>query len=264
MAHTEAVRVAVYGGGELGTAVAHRLTRAGFAAFVVEVARPTSVCRAVAAAHAVYQGSVLIDGLVAELAAGAIFAEGMLSRRVLPVLAEPTTAMMERLAPRVYVDATAPRLSELPFALPQRAVAVAVGGRRTAGREVAAVVDTRPLPSLGAVLSSGATEEWPDDASPYLPVRSAYAGNSGVFVAHAQIGDHVLAGDELGVVNGHPVMAPVEGHVRGLLADGLATRAGQLVAEIDLSGDAANCFTISAWARAVAGGVLEAVVALTR
>ncbi|MHB0875523.1 MAG: hypothetical protein ACYC5O_05700 [Anaerolineae bacterium] len=264
MPRPEPVRVAVYGGGELGTAAAQRLAGAGFAVFIVEVARPTALCGAIAAAHAVYRGSVSVDGMVSELAAGAIFAEEMMARDVVPVLAEPTANMLERLAPRAFVDATFPRAGYLPYSAPGGTATVAVGPGRVAGRDVQAVVDTRPLSSLGRVLDAGAIPEWITGPTPFLPVRGVAAPRDGVFAAYTQVGDGVSAGQPLGLLEGIEIGSPEDGHVRGLLADGVVATAGQLLAELDLSGEPANCFTISAWARAVAGGVLEAVVRLTR
>jgi xanthine dehydrogenase accessory factor len=264
MAPAEPIRVAVYGGGELGTAAAHRLRRAGLAPFVVELARPTAVCRAVCAAYAVYAGALTVEGVGFDVAAGAIFAESMMARGLVPLLAQPTANMMERLAPRVYVDATFPRTARLPFEAPKGVPAVAVGAWRLAGREVQATVDTRPLASLGSVLDGGGIQEVAHDAGAFLPVRGVTAPREGVFAAYVQIGDAVSAGQPLGVLQGEEIAGPVDGHVRGLLADGVTAAAGQSLAEIDLSGDPANCFAVSAWARAVAGGVLEAVVRLTR
>ena len=115
MPEPRSVRVAIYGGGELGTAAAHRLRRAGFPVFVVEVGRPTAVCRAVAAAFAIYRGEVVVDDMTFRRAAGALFAEDAMGEDVVPVLAEPTANMIERLRSTVFVDAAWPRLPSLPF-----------------------------------------------------------------------------------------------------------------------------------------------------
>ena len=259
MPEPRSVRVAVYGGGELGTAAAHRLRRAGFPVFVVEVAQPTTVCRAIAAAFAVYEGAVTVDGLRFERVAGALFAEDVMARADVPVLVEPTANMLERLRPAAFIDAAWPRLHSLPFVVPKGAIAAAVGSGREAGVQVGAVVDTGA--ELGRVLLSGSAAP-SASASVFLPVRALAAAVSGIFVAHTEIGQAVSAGEELGVLDGDSVVSPVDGHVRGLLADGVEAVAGQAIAELDLSGESGNCFTISAWARAVAGGALEAVAGL--
>ncbi|MBC7335795.1 MAG: hypothetical protein H5U01_05920, partial [Clostridia bacterium] len=52
--------------------------------------------------------------------------------------------------------------------------------------------------------------------------------------------------------------------VRGLLRAGLAVRPGMKVGDVDPRGDRSLCFAISDKARAVGGGVLEAILYFLR
>jgi xanthine dehydrogenase accessory factor len=63
-------------------------------------------------------------------------------------------------------------------------------------------------------------------------------------------------------VNGIPVVAAIDGMVRGMLFSGLAVEKGMKVGDIDPRGREVNCHTISDKARAVGGGVLEAILNL--
>jgi len=255
------MRVMVCGGGELGTATAHRLSRAGLEVVVREIARPTAVCRAICAAFAVYEGTALVDGIRFERADGVLQAEDILARRVVPVMAAPSPAMVERLRPLVLVDAVQPRSPRRLFARDEASLTLALGPGRVAGRDVRAVVVTAPLFALGAVLEEGEASDAPAAGSAFHPVHLVTAPARGIFVAHTRIGEAVVEGQTLGIVGQYPLVCPRAGYVRGLLADGIEAVGGRPVAE--LAASEAECFTISGWARAVAGGVLEAVLRLS-
>ena len=75
--------VLIKGAGDLGSGVAYRLRRCGFAVAMTELAQPFCVRRAVCFAEAVYAGETIIEGMraqrvdtlaetLATLAAGAI------------------------------------------------------------------------------------------------------------------------------------------------------------------------------------------------
>jgi len=70
----------------------------------------------------------------------------------------------------------------------------------------------------------------------------------------------VSKGTVVAVVDDFPVMAQVSGTVRGLLRDGTKTVKGMKVGDIDPRGKKEHCFTISEKARAIGGGVLEAIL----
>ena len=61
-------------------------------------------------------------------------------------------------------------------------------------------------------------------------------------------------------VEASPVIAAISGILRGLVRDGLPVHAGMKVGDIDPRAKREHCFTISDKSRAIAGGVLEAVM----
>ena len=75
----------------------------------------------------------------------------------------------------------------------------------------------------------------------------------------AAIGDLVKAGEMIAYVGSTPVAATIDGKLRGLLHDGLEVPEGFKIADIDPRGADADYLTVSDKARAIAGGVLEAV-----
>ena len=61
-------------------------------------------------------------------------------------------------------------------------------------------------------------------------------------------------------VNSEPVKALISGVVRGLLRDGTMVYPGMKAGDIDPRGKKENCYSISDKARAIGGGVLEAIL----
>jgi xanthine dehydrogenase accessory factor len=91
--------------------------------------------------------------------------------------------------------------------------------------------------------------------------RVLRAPRAGVLAAARVIGDALAPGEVVARVDGEPVRAPFAGVLRGLLHDGLAVRSGQKIGDVDPRARREHCFTISDKALAVAGGVLEALLA---
>jgi len=82
----------------------------------------------------------------------------------------------------------------------------------------------------------------------------------GVFNPQKTIGDRVTKGSVVAVVDDYPVIAQVSGVVRGLLREEVEVKKGMKVGDIDPRGKRELCFTISEKARAIGGGVLEAIL----
>jgi len=254
------LRVLVCGGGELGTATAHRLLRAGVEVLVAERREPTALCRAVACAFAIYEGQVEVEGLRAARADGALQAEALLQERALPVLIEPTGEMIRHLAPGIVIDARSPKGAPPPWAEATSAALISLGPGSWA--QPKAVVETRPGLLLGSVREAQEATLLPAEDRAPEQIVLARAQASGIFRAATSIGEAVEPGQLLGWVGRQEVPATAAGFVRGLLADGLRASEGQAVAEIYLGPEREACFRLLPWARAVAGGALEAVLAL--
>jgi xanthine dehydrogenase accessory factor len=82
----------------------------------------------------------------------------------------------------------------------------------------------------------------------------------GIFHPQKSIGDRLEMGSVVAVVDDFPVIARISGVLRGLLREGVEVKKGMKVGDIDPRGKKESCFTISDKARAIGGGVLEAVL----
>jgi xanthine dehydrogenase accessory factor len=251
--------VVVRGGGEMASGAARLLFLAGFPVVVLERAEPLAVRRLVAFAEAVFAGEATVDGVRALR----VPAEQLTpTREHVSVAVDPDGAVIARLRPEVLVDARMLKREE-DTARAQAPLVIGIGPGFVAGQDVHAVVETQRGPDLGRVLWSGSAE--PDSARPaavlgFAEKRVVRASRAGTFHAQARIGDIVIPRQVLGFVDTDPVQATIPGLVRGLIADGVRVAQGTKIGDIDPRGPTVDPGRISDKARAVAAGVLEAVL----
>lgn len=256
------ILVVVKGAGDLATGVIHRLHRAGVRVVATELLQPLAIRRAVAFASAVYEGVWEVGGVVARRVADEGAMDRVLAAGEVPVWVDPQAQIVQWLRPDSVVDAimakrnTGTTIADAP-------VVVALGPGFTAGRECHAVIETNRGHDLGRVIFHGQAQ--PDTGTPgrvggKAARRVLRAPADGLFVGRQKIGDLVQAGETAAEVAGQPVVTRIDGVLRGLLHDGLTVRAGCKVGDVDPRAVVEHCFTISDKARAIGGGVLEAIL----
>jgi xanthine dehydrogenase accessory factor len=261
----EDILVVIKGGGDLATGVIHRLHRVGMQVVVTELAQPTVIRRAVAVASAVFEGQVEVEGLVAQLAESDHEIHAALAAGQVPVVVDPRGEVIARLRPTAVVDAIMAKRNTGATAITDAPIVIGLGPGFTAGVDVHAVIETNRGHHLGRVILSGSAEPHtgvPGSTAGFTVERVLRAPCDGTFTGKRRIGDAVEAGEVVASVAGEPVVAKVSGVLRGLLADGLPVRAGMKVGDVDPRGVREHCFTISDKARAIGGGVLEAILYL--
>lgn len=253
--------VVVRGAGDLATGCIVRLARSGFRVVALEAERPTAIRRAVSLCEAVWDGEATVEGVRAFRCDAAPAAWG---RHEVPLLVDPHARAVPGLAPFALVDAILAKRN-VGTRIGMAPVVVGVGPGFAAGKDVDAVVETSRGHDLGRVLLSGSAA--PDTGVPGLiagegRARVLHAPVAGAVKALAAIGDSVEPGSPVLSVGEVVVRAAIGGVLRGLIRPGLEVAAGTKVADVDPRGARESCFTVSDKARAVAGGVLEAVLAL--
>ena len=260
------ILVVVKGGGDLATGVVHRLHRAGMRVMVTELAQPTVIRRAVAVASAVFEGQMEVEGLVARLVESDEGIRADLAEGRVPVIIDPCAEVINRLHPTVVVDAIMAKRNT-GTAITDAPIVIGLGPGFTAGVDVHAVIETNRGHHLGRVILSGSAEPHtgvPGPTAGFTAERVLRAPCEGTLIGKRHIGDPVEAGEAVASVAGQPVAANISGVLRGLLADGLSVKAGMKVGDVDPRCVREHCFTISDKARAIGGGVLEAVLYLLR
>ena len=261
------IKVLIRGGGEMASGIAYRLNRCHMKVLITEVAAPTTVRRTVAFAEAVYRGRHAIESIEAVRVTTAADADAAWANEMIPLFVDPEATVREAIRPHVVVDAimakkgTGTDQSYAPLV-------IGVGPGLVAGVHAHAVVETHRGHNLGRVLWQGQAERdtgVPAPVAGYTEERVLRAPKAGLFKALREIGDTVQAGDIVAQVDGQPVRAEIGGIVRGMLKDGIAVEKAVKAGDIDPRGEAEYCYLISDKARAIAGGVLEAILhSLTR
>ena len=258
--------VVMRGGGDLGTGAALRLQRAGWRVLITELAQPLMIRRAVAFGSAIYEGSIKVEDTIAQRIEQVDETDRIWSLDRIPVIVDADRLIGIQLKPTAMIDAimakhnTGTRLTDAP-------IVVALGPGFVAGVDCHAVVETNRGHNLGRVYYRGSAETdtgVPGQIGGENYRRVLRAPTSGAFHAERKIGEVVKAGEVIGYVGSVPLMAQIDGVLRGVLADGLSIAGGTKVADIDPRGNVRHCFSVSDKAWAVGGGVLEAVMYLAR
>jgi xanthine dehydrogenase accessory factor len=229
--------VLVLGGGDVGSAVAHRLFRAGLEVLICERAASAHARRGMAFTDALFDGSAVLAGVEARWQAdiAGVFACWE-TRRHLPIVTLPDNQLMAQLRFDVIVEATM-RRQQMPADLRlAAAVGIGLGPGHVPGHNCHVAIETQWGESMGRVLRdrpAAARSGGPRALDGVTRERFVAADFSGTWRTQALLGQRVSAGDALGYLAQHAVRAPISGTLRGLARDGVQVRAGQRVIEVD-------------------------------
>lgn len=253
--------VIIKGGGDLATGVASRLHRSSFAIIMTELPQPTVVRRTVAFAQAVYSGEHIVEGVKA-VKANISEAPIILAAGEIPIVTAQTEACLKKYQPYALIDATIAKRNT-GTSIKDASLVIGLGPGFTAGYDVHAVIETMRGHELGRVITSGATianTGIPGEIGGYTTERLLRAPCAGAFRSVNEIGDMIVAGQVVAYVAKKPVIAAINGVLRGLINNGCVVHQGMKIGDIDPRCKKEQCITISDKARAVAGGVLEALL----
>jgi len=257
------VLVLIRGGGDLASGVAVRLHHSGFEVMITELPKPLVVRRTVSFAEAVSDGSKEVEGITAVL----INTPGDVKDSVrvgnIPVLIDPDLACMREVRPDVVVDARM-RKKEPSEGKELATLVIGLGPGFIAGENCHAVVETNRGHNLGRVIWAGPPQEdtgIPGQVQGFASERVLRAPEDGKLVTGAQIGDEVKNGTVIALVGSQAVLAPFDGILRGLIDPGTQVTKGMKIGDVDPRDDPTIYSLVSDKARAVGGGVLEAILA---
>jgi xanthine dehydrogenase accessory factor len=254
--------VLIRGGGEMASGIAYRLHQCHMKVLVTEIAAPTAVRRTVAFAEAIYSGCHAIEGVKSRRVSTVDEAKKLWEGGIIPIFVDPGATIRREVKPAVIVDAIMAKkvgsttISDAPLV-------VGIGPGFIAGENAHAVVESNRGYHLGRVIWHGAAE--PDTGVPapvagYTASRVLRAPRNGLFKAMRNIGDIVQEGEIVAEVDSMRVAAGLSGVIRGMLRDGIKVEAGLKIGDIDPRGEREYCYSISDKARAIGGGVVEAIL----
>lgn len=256
--------ILIKGAGDIATGIAVRLKNAGMQVVMTEIAIPTTVRRSVAFSRAVYEGSAVVENITAGLVLDFAQIPAVLQRDEIPVLIDPRCEVLKSIHFDAVVDSILAKknLSTDPT---QASVVIGVGPGFSVPQDCHCVIETQRGHDLGRCIYQGCAAKntgIPGEIGGYTVERLLRAPCDGIFHPILAIGDAVKAGQTVAMVDDQPVTAQIDGIVRGLLQDNVPVKTGMKSGDIDPRGCYEHCFTVSDKARAVGGGVLEAILHL--
>ena len=254
--------IVIRGAGDLASGIALRLYRAGCRIVMTDIAASTAVRRTVSFCEALRLGEMTVEGVRAVRAQYPEEAEKRTREGFIAVLDDPGGACIPALRPDAVVDAIIAKIN-LGTHISDAPVVIGVGPGFTAGVDCHAAVETMRGHDLGRVLYEGSPKPntgVPGDIGGYTTERVLRAPADGVFQGCLPIGARVRAGETAAMVDGVPMACTIDGVLRGLLADGVRVHEGMKCGDIDPRCVPEHCLTASDKARAIGGGVLEALL----
>lgn len=259
--------VLIRGGGDLASGVALRLHRSGMRIAITELAQPLVIRRTVSFAEAIYQGKIQIEGVSASRVESLSGIQDNWEEGIIPVLVDPDCTIlkeMDQASERISVLVDGRMIKSPPYLdLDSASLVIGLGPGFIAGENCHAVIETNRGHFLGRVI-------WRGSAQPNTGIPEGFGNQyrdrvlrspvEGLFQSHAEICKHLDAGDLIAEVNGHQILAPFKGVLRGLLHSGLYVKRGFKIGDLDPRDDPIYCTLVSDKSLAIAGGVLEAIL----
>lgn len=258
--------VVIRGGGDIASGIACRLFNSGFKVLILEISNPSVIRRKVSFAQAVYENEVFVQGIRGKLVRKLDEALLLSEHNLIPVLIDGELKNFKNNKPNILVDAILAK-KNLGISIDMASVVIGVGPGFTAGVDVDAVIETQRGHELGRVILNGSAEPntgIPGNVGGYGLERVIKSPKGGIVRIIKDIGSIVESGDTIAIVDGIEVKTKIGGVVRGMIQDGYHVTAGMKMADIDPRANVDNCFSISDKARAVGGGVLEAILYFTK
>ena len=259
------MQVVIRGAGDLATGIGWRLHKCGFQVIMLDLPRPTCIRRTVAFSTVLEQApgtEFTVEGVQAVHCETPEQAIEAVKEKKVAVLADPEMKSLEHLGLHVLVDAILAK-KNLGTNMNLAPVVIGVGPGFTADKDCHFVVETNRGHYLGRVIEEGsaaANTGVPGNIQGYTSERILRSPAAGVFEPLAEIGQLVKEGQVVGRVDGVPMYSQLDGMVRGMLAEGIQVTPGFKCGDVDPRGEKADYTTISDKARAIAGGVLEAIL----
>jgi xanthine dehydrogenase accessory factor len=256
------LEVLIKGGGEMASAVTHKLARSGFRVCLTELPSPQAVHRGTSFCEAVYEVEKEVEGIVAKLISSPEGVFGVWKEGKVPIIVDPDAAIKDSLHPDIVVDAIMAKRN-IGTKIADARLVIGLGPGFKVGTDAHLIVETNNSENLGKVLATGEAEKdtgIPLAISGLTFERVLRSPDDGEFRQVKKMGDLVEGGSVVARVNHQPVTAQIGGVIRALLRDRAEVELGTKLGEIDPRGDPQLCYTIRPRARTIAGGVLEAII----
>jgi len=263
--------IAIKGAGEMATGIAWRLFQSNFKnIFMMEIENPIAVRRRVSFCEVVHNyknddkmyEKIIVEGVETKKALRPDDFQTAWDSSSIPVIVDPDWESIKAIRPHVIVDAIIAK-KNLGTNLSEAPLVIGLGPGFVAGRDVHMVIETNRGHNLGRIILNGCAEPntgAPGNINGYTRKRVLRSPCSGIFKSSLNIGTLVKQNDVVGHVDGKPVVAQIDGVLRGRIRNNTMVKKHLKIGDIDPRGNRRHCTTISEKARAIGGSVLEAIL----
>ncbi len=254
--------VIVRGGGDIATGTIQKLHRSGFDVLVLERKDPLCIRRTVSCAEALFNGRVQIEDMTIKKVENLKEIKEAFREGIVPIVADPEGSYIKDLKPLAIVDGILAK-KNLGTSMDMAPITIGLGPGFCAGEDVHIVIETNRGHDLGRIIFKGKPEENtgnPGNIKGFTTERILRSPDKGKIEVIKDIGSVVKKDQVVAYVNKKEVKAGLDGMVRGMIRQGTYVEEGMKIGDVDPRIDIENTKTISDKARAIGGGVLEAIM----
>jgi xanthine dehydrogenase accessory factor len=255
--------IGIKGAGEMATGLACRLFQSNFKnIFMMEIQNPMAVRRQVSFCEAIHDEEIIVEGLTAKKISDINKIRPAWENNSIPVIVDPGWESIKAIQPHVVIDAIIAK-KNLGTHLLEASLVIGLGPGFEAGKDVHMAIETNRGHNLGRIILKGCPEPntgAPGNINGYTIERVLRSPCSGIFKSSLSIGTLVKKNDVVGYVDNQPVIARIDGILRGQIRNNIRVTDKLKIGDIDPRGNRQYCTTISEKARAIGGSVLEAIL----
>ena len=247
----------------MATGVAYRLYQANFKhLFMMEIETPLAVRRRVSFCEAVYDEAIIVEGVMGKKVVAKDQIGSCWETGCIPIIVDPSWKSIDALQPDVVIDAIIAKRN-LGTTRSEAELVIGLGPGFGGGNDVHVVVETNRGHNLGRIIRNGQAEPntgIPGNIGGYTAKRVLRAPCAGIFKTVVGLGARVKKNEVIGYIGDQPVIAEIDGVLRGVIRDRTWVKSRLKIGDIDPRGKQVYCATISEKARAIGGSVLEAIL----
>jgi len=254
--------VIILGANEIASAVAARLTREGYRVVLSHDPYPPVIRRGMSFHDALFQDRAEVDGIQGYRGETALEIVRVLTvTGVVAVTSLQLTDLLALRTPDVLIDA---RMQKHRMTTNLRKIAnlaIGLGPHFAAGLNCDVAIETHP-DHAGDLVETGETR--PNDHIPrYLGGvgrgRFVYSARDGVWRTPLDIGARIFKDYLLGLLDGHRVLSPMDGFLRGIARDGVVVPQNVKLVEVDPRGRASTWTGTDEYGRAIADAAYRVI-----
>ncbi|MCH7764724.1 MAG: EF2563 family selenium-dependent molybdenum hydroxylase system protein [Candidatus Marinimicrobia bacterium] len=249
----------IRGAGEIGSATAVSLTKAGFNVILSEINPPLAIRRSVTFSDAVIDGETSVAGILGKLINIFQFDQTAHSDFIPVFIDEPEN--IHSLSPTILIDARMIKSYDDDYRGWAKHV-IGFGPGFIAKQNCHAVIETMRGHNLGRIIYDGYPMENTDIPEPIggqSKQRVLYAPSPGKLKWEVGFGDILETEQIMGFIGENvEVRSPFRGMVRGLIHPSVPMAAGLKIADVDPRGDEIDFNNLSDKARSLGRAALEA------